>query len=176
MTSQSLFLLLLAATAAERLAELAVSRRNVAWSMARGGREYGGGHYPLIVAVHLGLLAGAGTEVLLLYRPFVPALGWPMLCLVLGAQALRWEVIRTLGPHWTTRVIVIPGHRRINSGPYRLIRHPNYLAVAVEGFALPLVHSAWLTASLFSAANLPLLAWRIACEERALRSAALVRA
>ena len=99
-----------------------------------------------------------------------------MLALVLGAQALRWKVIRTLGSHWTTRVIVVPGHPRIDSGPYRFVRHPNYLAVAVEGFALPMVHSAWLTASLFSAANLPLLAWRIVCEERALRSVAPVRA
>jgi methyltransferase len=176
MTSQSLFLLLLGATAAERLAELAISRRNVAWSMARGGREHGGLHYPLIVAVHIGLLAGAGAEVLFLSRPFIPALGWPMLALALGAQALRWNVIRTLGPNWTTRVIVVPGHRRIDSGPYRFVRHPNYLAVAVEGFALPLVHSAWLTAAIFSAANLPLLAWRIACEERALRSAPPERA
>ena len=176
MTSRSLFFLLLAATAAERLAELAVSRRNVAWSLTRGGREHGGRHYPLIVAAHVGLLAGAWAEVLFLSRPFVPALGWPMLALVLGAQALRWKVIRTLGSHWTTRVIVVPGHPRIDSGPYRFVRHPNYLAVAVEGFALPMVHSAWLTASLFSAANLPLLAWRIVCEERALRSVAPVRA
>ncbi len=174
--SQSLFFLLLAATAAERLAELVVSRRNVAWSVAQGGKEHGGRHYPLIVAVHIGLLAGAAAEVVFLSRPFVPVLGSPMLVLVLGAQALRWKVIQTLGPHWTTRVIVLPQHARIESGPYRFVRHPNYLAVVVEGFALPLVHSAWLTASLFSALNLPLLAWRIACEERALRSAAPVRA
>ncbi len=171
MTSETLFLLLLAAVAAERLAELAVSRRNAAWSFAHGGREYGGGHYPLMVTLHVGLLVGAAAEVLVLSRPFIPRLGWPMLALVVGAQALRWTVIRTLGPRWSTRVIVIPGRTRIRSGPYRFVKHPNYVAVVVEGFALPLVHSAWLTAALFSAANLPLLGVRIRCEERALRQA-----
>jgi methyltransferase len=169
--SEILFLLLLAAVAAERLAELALSRRNAAWSFSRGGREYGRGHYPFMVTLHVGLLVGAAAEVLFLSRPFIPRLGWPMLALVAGAQALRWIVIGTLGPHWSTRVIVIPGHTRIRSGPYRFVRHPNYVAVVVEGFALPLVHSAWLTAALFSAANLPLLRVRVRCEERALREA-----
>jgi len=170
-TSKALFLLLLAAVAVERLAELAVSRRNVAWSFARGGREYGREHYPLLVTLHVGLLVGAAAEVLVLSRRFIPRLGWPMLALVVGTQALRWTVIRTLGPHWTTRVIVIPGDARIRSGPYRFVKHPNYVAVVIEGFALPLVHCAWLTAALFSAANLPLLGVRIRCEERALREA-----
>ncbi len=175
MTSESLFFLLLAATAVERVAELIVSRRNMAWGLARGGSEYGQSHYPFVVAAHVALLVGAWAEVFFLSRPFVPLLGWPMLALVIGAQALRWKVVRTLGPHWTTRVLVVPGHVRIDSGPYRFMRHPNYLAVVVEGFALPLVHSAWLTAAAFSLANLPLLAWRILCEERALRAAAAVR-
>jgi methyltransferase len=170
-TSETAFLLLLAAVAAERLAELAVSRRNAAWSFSRGGREYGQGHYPFMVALHIALLIGAAAEVLLLSRPFIPRLGWPMLGLVFGAQCLRWTAIRTLGRHWNTRVIVIPGQTRIRSGPYRFVRHPNYVAVVVEGFALPLVHSAWLTATLFTAANLPLLGARIRCEERALREA-----
>jgi methyltransferase len=170
-TSKALFLLLLAAVAAERLTELAVSRRNVAWCFARGGREYGRGHYPVMVMLHVGLLVGAAAEVLALSRPFIPLLGWPMLALVVGAQVLRLTVIRALGPRWTTRVIVIPGHARIRSGPYRFLKHPNYVAVVVEGFALPLVHTAWLTAALFCAANLPLLGVRIRCEERALREA-----
>jgi methyltransferase len=170
-TSRTLFLLLLAAIAAERMAELASSRRNVTWCLARGGREYGGGHYPVMVALHVGLLVGAAAEVLALSRPFIPLLGWPMLALVVGAQALRWAVVRTLGPRWTTRVIVIPGYTRIRSGPYRFVKHPNYVAVVVEGFALPLVHSAWITAALFTAANLPLLRARIRCEEQALREA-----
>jgi methyltransferase len=170
-SSDALFLLLISATAFERLAELALSRRNAAWSFARGGKEYGRGHYPLMVALHVGLLVGAPAEVLLLARPFLPVLGWPMLSLTLAAHALRWTAVGTLGAHWTTRVIVLPGHERIRSGPYRFIRHPNYLAVVVEGFALPLVHSAWITATLFTSANLPLMAVRIRCEERALLGA-----
>jgi methyltransferase len=169
--SETLFLILLGTVAAERLAELTVSRRNVAWSITQGGKEYGRAHYPLMITLHVGLLVGAAAEVLFLTRPFIPRLGWPMLALVVLAQALRWTVIRTLGPHWTTRVIVIPGHRRIRSGPYRFASHPNYVAVVVEGFALPLVHSAWLTAALFAAVNLPLLSVRIRCEERALQEA-----
>jgi methyltransferase len=176
MRSEILFFMLLAATAAERLAELTVSRRNMAWSLARGGSEHGRSHYPLIVAVHVGLLVGAWAEVFFLARPFLPWLGWPMLGLAICAQALRWNVVRTLGPHWTTRVVVVPGHVRVHSGPYRFVRHPNYLAVVVEGFALPLVHTAWITAALFSAVNFPLLALRIACEEQALSTAASVRA
>ena len=175
MSSETLFLLLLAATAFERLVELALSRRNGAWSFARGGKEYGRGHYPLMVVLHVGLLVGAAAEVLFLSRPFVPVLGWPMLALALAAQALRWTAVGALGTHWTTRVIVVPGHGRIRSGPYRFVRHPNYLAVVLEGFALPLVHSAWLTATLFTVANLPLLAVRIRCEEQALLGAAALR-
>lgn len=171
MSSETLFLLLVSATAIERLAELAVSRRNAAWSFARGGREYGRGHYPLMVGLHVGLLVGAPAEVFFLSRPFVPVLGWPMLALTLAAQALRWTAVATLRSHWTTRVIVVPGQERIGSGPYRFIRHPNYLAVVVEGVALPLVHTAWITATLFTSANLPLLAVRIRCEERALSGA-----
>jgi len=85
------------------------------------------------------------------------------------AAALRWWVITTLGREWTTRVIVVPGRPRIVFGPYRFLSHPNYLAVAAEIVALPLVHSAYLTAALFSLANGALLAVRIRTEEGALR-------
>ena len=176
MRSETLFLSLIAATALERLVELRVSRRNAAWSFARGGREYGRAQYPFMVVLHVGLLAGAAAEVLLLHRPFIPWLGWPMLGLALAAQALRWTAVRALGRHWTTRVVVIPGRPRIRSGPYRIVRHPNYIAVVIEGLALPLIHSAWLVAATFTTANLPLLATRIRCEEKALRQAASVSA
>jgi methyltransferase len=121
-----------------------------------------------MVVLHVGLLVGALAEVWLLDRPFVPWLGWPMLALVLGAQALRWWCIGTLGRQWNARVIVVPGARRVTSGPYRWMRHPNYVAVVVEGFALPLVHSAWVTAAVFSLANAVLLTVRLRDEERAL--------
>lgn len=164
------YLALIAIVALERLVELVVSKRNLAWSMAHGGTEYGYGHYPTMVTLHVGLLAGCVAEPLLMHRPFVPALGWPMLAVVLGAQVLRWWCITTLGPQWNTRVIVIPGAARVLDGPYRWIPHPNYVAVVIEGFALPLVHSAWLTAATFSALNALLLRTRLRAENAALAS------
>ena len=157
--------------ALERLAELVVSRRNAAWSLARGGVESGRGHYPFMVALHTGLLVGCVVEVAVADPPFLPWLGWPMLALVVGSQALRWWCIATLGPRWNTRVIVVPGLPRVATGPYRWFSHPNYVAVVVEGFALPLVHTAWITAVVFTALNLPLLAIRLRTENAALATA-----
>jgi methyltransferase len=152
----------------ERLAELVTARRNADWSRSRGGVEYGAGHYPVMVALHTGLLAACLAESLLGHRPFLPALGWPMLALALAAQGLRWWCITTLGPRWNTRVIVVPDLPLVSGGPYRWLSHPNYLAVIVEGLALPLVHSNWITATCFTLLNLPLLATRIRCENAAL--------
>lgn len=167
-SSAALYLLLLLATGAERLVELVVSRRNAAWSLARGGVEHGAGHYPVMVVIHTGLLLGAAAEVLLLHRPFLPWLGLPMIGVAAACQGLRWWCITTLGPRWNTRVIVVPGLPRITSGPYRWLSHPNYVAVVAEGVALPLVHGAWITAVVFTLANALLLAWRVRVEERAL--------
>jgi methyltransferase len=152
----------------ERLAELVVSQRNLRWSRQRGGVETGAGHYPAMVILHSALLVGCLAEVWLLDRPFVPLLGWPMLAVVLAAQALRWWCIGTLGPQWNTRIVVVPGGGRVTSGPYRYLRHPNYVAVVLEGFALPLTHTAWLTAVVFSVLNAALLSVRIRSESRAL--------
>lgn len=171
MTSVTLYLVLVGLVAAERLAELVVSRRNLRWSLARGGREHGSGHFPFMVAVHTGLLAGAVVEVGAADRPFLAWLGWPMLALVVASQGLRWWCIATLGRSWNTRIVVVPGMERVDRGPYRWLSHPNYLAVVVEGAALPLVHSAWVTALAFAALNLPLLRVRIRAEERALTGA-----
>ncbi len=122
-----------------------------------------------MVALHTGLLLACLAEVWLLDRPFLPWLGWPMLVLVVASQALRWWCIATLGPRWNTRVIVVPGLPLVARGPYRWLHHPNYVAVVVEGFALPLVHSAWITALVFTVLNaVLLLAFRIPCENRAL--------
>jgi methyltransferase len=162
------YVLLVLLVGVERLAELAVSKRNAAWSFARGGVETGRGHFPAMVALHTGLLAGCIVEVLVADRPFIPWLGWPMLVLALGSQALRWWCIATLGPRWNTRVIVVPGLAPVRRGPYRWFRHPNYVAVVVEGFALPLVHTAWVTALVFTALNVPLLRVRLRVENAAL--------
>ncbi len=172
MTSQALFLGLVLAVGAERVVELVVSERNRRWSLARGGLETGAGHYPAMVVLHTGLLVGALVEVLLLDRPYAAWLGLPMLAVVLAAQGLRWWCIATLGRQWCTRVVVVPGLSAVTSGPYRWLRHPNYLAVVLEGVALPLVHGAWVTAGVFTVANALLLRVRIRTEERALAALA----
>lgn len=163
------FVLLVCCVAAERLAELVVARRNEAWSRERGGVESGAGHYPWMVALHTGLLVAAVAEAVLAGRPFVPALGWTAFGVVVAAQTLRWWCITTLGPRWNTRVIVIPGLTPVVRGPYRWLAHPNYLAVVVEGAALPLVHTAWITAAGFTVLNAGLLAIRVRVENAALR-------
>lgn len=164
--------LLIAAVAVERVAELVVSQRNLSWSRQRGGVEFGARHYPAMVALHTALLAGCVVEAF--YRPFLPVLGWPMLAVVFAAQGLRWWCITTLGHQWNTRVVVIPDAARVTGGPYRFFSHPNYVAVVVEGAALPLAGSAWITACCFTALNAALLTVRIRCEVRALRTAAAV--
>jgi len=166
----SWYVLLIAAIAVERLVEVAVSQRNWRWSRERGGTEFGSGHYPVMVVLHVGLLAGCLVEVFALHWPFIPTLGWPMLAVVVAAQVLRWWCITTLGHQWNTRVIVIPGAGRVTGGPYRVIPHPNYVAVVVEGIALPLVHSAWITAVVFTLLNAALLRTRLKVENDALAS------
>lgn len=166
--SHVLYTVLVALVGIERLAELVVAKRNLAWSLARGGREVGFGHYPAMVGLHTGLLAGCVIEVWAGDRSFLPAVGWPMLVLLLASQALRWWCIRTLGHQWNTRIIVTPGLPRVTRGPYRYFAHPNYVAVVVEGFALPLVHNAWITALTFTVLNAALLRVRIRAENQAL--------
>jgi len=164
----SAYVALVLAVGVERVVELVVAKRNLAWALARGGEEHGFAHYPVMVVLHTGLLVGCLVEVLVAGRPFEAVLGWPMFVLVLAAQALRWWCIRTLGPQWNTRIIVVPGLALVGGGPYRFFRHPNYVAVVVEGVALPLVHSAWVTALVFTVLNAALLTVRIRVEDRAL--------
>ena len=165
---------LIVVVALERLAELVVSQRHVTWAFAHGGVETGKRHYPPMVALHTGLLVGALAEVWLLDRPFIPALGWPMLAVALLCQVGRYAVIWSLGRQWNTRVIVVPGLPLVRRGLYRFawLRHPNYVIVAIEGIALPLVHTAWITAVVFTVLNaILLLGFRIPAEERALKAA-----
>jgi len=164
-----LLVALVAATAAERGAELVLSARHARWAFARGGVERGRGHFPPMVALHTALLVAPVVEVVVADRPFLPWLAWPAVAAVLAAQALRWWCIATLGRQWNTRVIVVPGLPLVARGPYRWLRHPNYVAVALEGLALPLVHTAWVTALAFTVLNaVLLLGARIPTEERAL--------
>jgi methyltransferase len=170
MTSLTAFTVLVALVALERLAELVVSNRNAAWSFARGGRETGQGHYRFMVLLHSGFLVAMLVEAWVRRPEVPPTLAWTMLALVLASQALRWWCIATLGRRWNTRVIIVPGLPAVSSGPYRFLSHPNYVAVVVEGFALPLVHGAWITALVFTVANAALLAVRIRVENAALRT------
>lgn len=164
----SAYLSFLALVAAERVFELWLSQRNAARALARGGIESGRGHLALMRALHAGFLASCALEVIWLARPFDLRLALPMLALALAAQALRYWAIATLGPRWNVRVIVVPGEPVVTTGPYRWLRHPNYLAVVIEGLAIPLLHGAWLTALTFSVLNAWLLRVRIRSEERAL--------
>ncbi|ROP43055.1 isoprenylcysteine carboxyl methyltransferase family protein [Pseudokineococcus lusitanus] len=167
--SVALYAVVVVLVAVERLVELVISRRNLAWAMARGGVETGRRHFPVMVALHTALLVACLVEVVALDRPFVPWLGWTMLVVLLLTEATRAWVIATLGRQWNTRVVVVPGMRRVTRGPYRFLRHPNYVIVAAEGVALPLIHTAWVTALVFTVLNAALLLlWRIPAEERAL--------
>jgi methyltransferase len=169
-----LYVALILATGGERIWELIVSKRNATAAFARGGREYGQRHFPFMVVLHTGLLLACIAEVVLLDRPFLPWLGWPMLVIALACQAARYWIIASLGAQWNTRVIVVPGAGRVaNRGLYRWFSHPNYVVVAIEGIALPLVHTAWITAIAFTVLNaVLLLGFRIPTENRALKELA----
>lgn len=168
MSSASWYTLLILIVVVERLVELAVSRRNLAWARAHGGIEVGQGHYPVMVALHVGLLVGCLIEVDVAGAPFLPKLGWTMFALFVLAQSLRWWCIKTLGHQWNTHIMVVPSAPLVRRGPYKRLRHPNYVAVVIEGFSLPLIHTAWITALLFSVGNALLLRVRIRTENDAL--------
>lgn len=163
-----LYTLLVILVAAGRVVELRIAARNRRALLARGGVEVAPGHYRWMVLQHTAFLVCCPLEVWWLGRPFLPALGIPMLLLVVLATGLRYWVITTLDGCWTTRIVVLPGSSPVTSGPYRFLRHPNYLAVITEILALPLVHTAWITAIVFSVFNALILRVRIRAEEEAL--------
>ena len=163
-----MYYLLILAVGIERHVEMVVSTRNARWSYARGAAEYGRPHYAAMVAIHTALLVGCVVEPWALHRPFLPWLGWPMLAVVALSQLLRWWCIATLGHRWNTRVIVVPNAPLVREGPYRWLHHPNYVAVVAEGLALPLVHTAWVTAGAFTLANAFVLRTRLRVENSAL--------
>ncbi len=166
-TPLRLYLAFLAAVALERGVETVVSRRNARRLLARGGVEAGRGHYPVMVAFHALFLAACAAEALL-FPTAPPAAALVAALGAIAAQALRWWAVASLGERWSTRVVVLPGAAPVTAGPYRFMRHPNYLAVALEMACLPLAYGSWRSALLFSAGNAWLLAVRIAAEERAL--------
>jgi methyltransferase len=166
-TARGAYLALVAAVAVERGVELAVSRRHERALAARGAVERGRGHYPAMVLFHAGVLAACAAGALLRPEP-PPPWAAAAAAAVLGAEALRWWAVAALGERWTTRILVLPDAPPVTRGPYRFVRHPNYLAVAIEVAALPLAWGLAGLALLASATNAALLAVRIRAEERAL--------
>lgn len=158
------------ATILERLLELFISKRNEAWSLQNGGVEYGAGHYKYMVVMHTMFLLAMPFEFFMFGQQVPQSL---RICAIVASslcQVIRWWVITTLGRQWNTKVIIIPGSKRITSGPYRYLSHPNYMIVTVETIALPLIFSAWRTAGLFFVANLIVLWIRIRIEDKALEN------
>ncbi len=163
---RAVYLVFLGLIAAERVAELVLSARHVRAARRRGAVEVGRRHYPALVAFHAAFLATCAAEAWM--RPAPPPLALLAGAGAVAAQGLRWWAIATLGERWTTRVLVFPGEPPVTAGPYRFLRHPNYLAVILEVAFVPLAWGAWRTALAFSLGNAVLLALRIPAEERAL--------
>ena len=156
-------LLVVALVALQRLGELAYARRNTRRLLQEGGVEIAARHYPLFVLLHAGWLA-AIVLLVPLDRPVI----WPLLVLFLMLQLARLWVMASLGRYWTTRIITLPDAPLVRRGPFRWVRHPNYLVVFAEVIVLPLAFGAWAIAIPFGIANAALLCWRIWQEESAL--------
>jgi len=158
-----LALTIMALVAAQRLLELVYAQRNTRALLARGGREIGREHYPLFVVLHAAWLAAI---VLALPRP--PTIHWLPLAAYAVLEVLRVWTVLSLGPYWTTRIITLPEAPLVRRGPYRFLRHPNYLIVMGEILLLPLCFGEIWIAVAFTVLNAGLLAWRIRTEEAAL--------
>ncbi len=170
------YLVLLALAGLGRLVELRISRRNQRQLERQGVRKIAEPHFRWMVILHGGVLISAALEVIFLHRPLIPALAIPMGALFVLANLLRWWVIRTLAGHWNVEVMASSRVGVVSSGPYRWVRHPNYVAVVVELFALPMIHTAWITALAGTAANLEILRRRLDVEDGVLMSDPVYRA
>ena len=155
-------------TIVERFIELLISKRNAAWSFRHGGVEYGANHYKWMVIMHGCFLVMIPLEFIKFGAQISDEIRILALVSAFFCQVLRWWIIKTLGRQWNTRVIVVPGMQRVRCGPYKLLNHPNYVVVAIEALALPLMFGAWRTAIIFSALNTLLMIARISTENAAL--------
>jgi methyltransferase len=153
-----------------RLVELVISRRNQQQLQKQGVRKLFEPHFRWMVAVHVAILVGAGLEVLLLHRPLIPALAVPMFVLFLLSNALRWWVVLTMAGHWNVEVMASSTVGVVTSGPYRWVRHPNYVGVVLEVFSLPMIHTAWITAILGTLGYIATLYHRLKVEDGFLMS------
>ena len=164
-----MFAVLITFLLVQRIFELVLAQRNLRWAREQGCKESGQWHYPLIVAVHTAFYLSLVLEYRYLSAGWNPL--WPVWLTILAlAQALRVWAIVSLGRYWNTRIIVVPGKKPIRKGPYRWIRHPNYLVVATEILVIPVLCGAYFTAAAFSAINAIVLYLRIREEERAIAS------
>jgi methyltransferase len=165
-----LFLALLLAVAALRIVELRISKRHQQRMASRGAAKVADPYFRWMAAFHTLVLAGAGAEVVFLSRPLVPALAIAMFLLFAAANLVRWWVIRTLGEHWNVEVVDSTRLGFVASGPFRYVRHPNYAAVFLEMIALPLIHTAWITALFGAIAHVIVLSLRLSVEDPVLLS------
>jgi methyltransferase len=155
--------IIIALVVLQRLAELVYAERNTAALKARGAVEIGRAHYPLIVLLHAAWLVAV-----VLMLPKDAPIHWPLVAVFAVLQGLRVWVLATLGPYWTTRIITLKDAPLVRRGPYRFVRHPNYLVVSAEILVLPLAFGEWAVAAVFTVLNAAMLAWRIHQENQAL--------
>ncbi|HEY2405410.1 MAG TPA: isoprenylcysteine carboxylmethyltransferase family protein [Polyangiaceae bacterium] len=162
------YFVLLALVALGRLVELGISRRHQRALGQRSARMQKEPGFVWMVLLHVGILLGSGLEVGLLRRPLWPVLALAASLVFVGANALRWWVMRSMATHWNVRVMDSLSLGVVRRGPFRLVRHPNYLAVFLELAALPLIHGAWETALVGTLLHALVLRRRVAFEENIL--------
>ena len=162
-----IFLLFLTLIILQRLSELLLAKRNERTVRSEGAVEYDAGGYKVIVLMHTAFLVSFAAEYFLLGRSLSPY--WlPLVCVFVAAQLLRYWAIRSLGKFWNTRILIVPGERLVTKGPYKYLRHPNYVSVVIEIAVVPLIFSCYITAAVFTVLNLLALRRRISIEESAL--------
>jgi methyltransferase len=160
MTSALIILILVTL---QRLSELIIAKRNTSGLLAKGAIEHGASHYPVMVLLHASWLAG------LWWLGWNATIIWPLMLVYIALQAFRVWILATLGARWTTRILTVPNENLVAQGPYKYIRHPNYLLVLLEVPLLPLAFGLWWFAMLYGVLNIAMLAWRIRIEDQALK-------
>ena len=170
MSTQVLFTGIVVAVIGQRLVEMGISQRHLAKLLSQGAREHGDNWLPAVKLLQTSWWIAMLVEVWVLNRPFIPALGAIAFVLLLAGQLLRYLSMRALKDRWTLTITTIPNSSAVNTGIYRYLRHPNWLGVILEIAALPLIHTACLTAIVCTLVNAWLMSQRIPAEERALRS------
>jgi methyltransferase len=162
------YLILLAMLVVERIFELNLARRNARRAFDRGAIEVGQVHYRVMVAFHALFIVSCVIEAAFFPHALPSIVAWIALSAEMCAQALRYWAVSTLGDRWNTRIVVTPEREPVTTGPYRFMRHPNYLAVVIEIAAVPMIGGAIFTAIAFSIGNALILAVRIPAEELAM--------